>query len=111
VNLLDNAIKYTPKRGLIELSVYEKDGKAILIVSNSGSRIADDAFPFIFDRFYRSDSHRSVRESGAGLGLSIVRSICSAHGGTVTATNESPGGCTFTVRLPSAPPKRIFRVD
>jgi heavy metal sensor kinase len=111
VNLLDNAIKYSPKRGVIELSVYEEDGKATLTVSNTGSRIADDAFPFIFDRFYRSGSHRAVRESGAGLGLSIVRSICSAHGGTVTATNESSGGCSFTVLLPSSPPRRASRID
>ncbi len=103
VNLLDNAVKYSPSLGKIELSVLEQDGCAVFMVTNTGSKISDEAFPYIFDRFYRSRSHRFSRESGAGLGLSIVRSICSAHGGTITATNEAAGGCSFTVRLPSVP--------
>ncbi|MEJ0000856.1 MAG: ATP-binding protein [Verrucomicrobiota bacterium] len=109
VNLLDNAIKYSPRRGRIELSVCEREGSAALTVSNTGSRISDEAFPYIFDRFYRSRSHRFDRESGAGLGLSIVRSICTAHGGTVTATNESAGGCSFTRAAAERPrPERIL---
>lgn len=100
VNLLDNAIKYTPSRGRIELALSERGGFASFTVTNTGAKISDEALPFLFDRFYRAGSHRSDRESGAGLGLSIVHSICSAHGGSVTATNEPQGCCSFTVRLP-----------
>jgi heavy metal sensor kinase len=106
VNLLDNAIKYSPSRGRIELSMCDKEGNATFTVTNIGTKISDEAFPYLFDRFYRSQSSRFDRDSGAGLGLSIVRSICSAHGGTVTATNESGGGCSFTVRIPSVRAKK-----
>jgi heavy metal sensor kinase len=100
VNLLDNAIKYTPRGGRIELSVKDEAGQAVFAVTNSDSQIADESFPFLFERFYRSHRHRFDPDSGAGLGLSIVRSICSAHGGTVEATNLSTNSCSFTVRIP-----------
>ena len=100
VNLLDNAIKYTPQGGRIELALSKKDDDALFTVINTGARISEDALPFLFDRFYRARTHRTDRESGAGLGLSIVQSICTAHGGSVSASNEPPGCCCFTVRLP-----------
>lgn len=100
VNLLDNAIKYSPQRGRIDLSLEIQGENVIFTVTNARTKITDEEFPYIFDRFYRSQSHRFDRDKGAGLGLSIVRSICTAHGGIVTATNKSDGSCSFTVQLP-----------
>lgn len=100
VNLLDNAIKYTPRGGRIELAVKDEAGHAVFTVTNSGAQIDDESFPYLFERFYRSHRHRFDPDSGAGLGLSIVRSVCAAHGGVVEAANLSTGSCSFTVRLP-----------
>lgn len=104
VNLLNNAIKYTPPEGEITARVYAKEDKAILEVSDTGIGIAEESLPYIFDRFYRTDKARSRDDGGAGLGLSIVRSICIAHDGTVTARSEESKGSVFTVKLPLAKP-------
>jgi heavy metal sensor kinase len=103
VNLLDNAIKYTPEKGRISLAVRARNGSALLEVADTGSGVPEDALPHLFERFYRADEVRSRDIGGAGLGLSIVHSICTAHGGSVTATNTPPRGCRFTVELPLAP--------
>lgn len=100
VNLLDNAVKYTPEGGKVQLIVSAENGSALLQVSDNGPGVPEAALPHIFERFYRADEARSRTIDGAGLGLSIVRSICLAHGGTVTASNHQPSGCCFTVRLP-----------
>lgn len=100
VNLLDNAIKYSPGGGEIALSTRSIDGQAVLEVADRGPGIPEEALPQIFDRFFRVDSVRTHTISGAGLGLSIVRSICLAHGGSVEAVNRAVGGCRITVRLP-----------
>ncbi len=100
VNLLDNAIKYTPPEGHVIVSVGVRDGLAFLEVNDSGSGIPDSAIPYIFERFYRADEVHSREVDGAGLGLSIVHSICTAHGGSVSVRNTEPSGCCFTVLLP-----------
>ncbi len=100
VNLLDNAIKYSPVGGEIALSTHSTDGQAVLEVADRGPGIPEEALPQVFDRFFRVDSVRTHTVSGAGLGLSIVRSICLAHGGTVEAVNRTGSGCRITVRLP-----------
>ena len=102
VNLLDNAIKYTPANGKIALDVRAAKGHAYLEVSDTGIGVPSEDLRRIFDRFYRVDQVRSRATEGTGLGLSIVWSICSAHGGTVHADNLPEGGCRFTVRLPLA---------
>lgn len=102
VNLLDNAIKYTPAQGAIHLSVATRDGSAFLNVSDTGPGIPEAALSRVFDRFYRADEVRSREVEGTGLGLSIVRSVCAAHGGTITVENQKSGGCCFTVQLPLA---------
>ena len=102
VNLLDNAIKYTPAKGKIALDVRAAKGDAYLEVRDTGIGVPSEDLRRIFDRFYRVDQVRSRAIEGAGLGLSIVWSICSAHGGTVYAANLPDGGCRFTVRLPLA---------
>jgi signal transduction histidine kinase len=100
VNLLDNAIKYTPDEGAISLKVRASHKKLILEVTDNGIGIADKDLPHIFERFYRTDKARSRDMGGAGLGLSIVRSICLAHDGDIHAEQVSPHGTRFIVELP-----------
>jgi len=98
VNLLDNAIKYTPEGGDISIKTFLAEKKAILEITDNGIGIPSDALPHVFKRFYRADEVRAPEISGgAGLGLSIVRSICQAHGGNVEI--ESIYGCGTTCRV------------
>jgi heavy metal sensor kinase len=104
VNLLDNAIKYTPSGGKIEVRAGKRSGKAWLEVSDDGIGIPAASLPHIFERFYRVDKARSRELGGAGLGLSIVKSIVAAHNGQVTADSTEGRGTRFTVELPLALP-------
>jgi heavy metal sensor kinase len=99
VNLLDNAFKYTPANGQVDLSVRAEDGHAVLEVSDSGIGIEDQHLPHIFERFYRADKMRSRAQGGTGLGLAIVRSICLAHHGEVRVQSSLSKGSRFSVRL------------
>jgi len=100
VNLLDNAIKYTLPGGAVALTVGAKDDKAILEVADTGIGIPPEALPRIFERFFRVDQARSREQGGAGLGLSIVKSICAAHHGCVEAVSTPGQGSRFRVELP-----------
>ena len=100
VNLLDNAIKYTPAKGAIHLRVLAVNGHAVLEVQDNGPGIPPDALPHVFERFYRVDKSRSADSESAGLGLSIVKSICTAHGAEVEAQSAVGSGSCFRVRLP-----------
>jgi len=102
VNLLDNAIKYTPEHGHVRLRVKSSNGTALLEVADSGPGVPPEALPHLFQRFYRADEVRSGESRGAGLGLSIVYSICTAHGGSVRIENIQPVGCQVTVGLPKS---------
>jgi heavy metal sensor kinase len=106
VNLLDNAIKYTPPGGSIQLNVRTRDRKALLEVEDTGIGIPTTALPHVFDRFYRVDQARSREIGGAGLGLAIVKSICAAHGGQVEVESAEGRGSRFKVELPLAQPGR-----
>jgi two-component system OmpR family sensor kinase len=100
VNLLDNAIKYSQAGGRIEVTIGRRDGHAVLEVSDNGLGIPAEALPHVFDRFFRVDKARSREMGGAGLGLSIVRSICTAHHGRVHVQSKEGTGTRFTVELP-----------
>jgi signal transduction histidine kinase len=100
VNLLDNAIKYTPGNGLIQLRVHGVNGHAVLEVEDNGIGIPREALPHIFERFYRVDQMRTGDSESAGLGLSIVKSICSAHGADVEASSVPSRGSCFRIKLP-----------
>jgi heavy metal sensor kinase len=100
VNLLDNAIKYTPEGGNISISIARRDDHAVLEVADRGLGISADDLPHVFERFYRADKARSRQMGGTGLGLSIVRSICQAHGGRVTVNSAEGRGSLFRVELP-----------
>lgn len=99
-NLLDNAIKYTPSEGRIEVTVTEQSGMIAVAVNDTGIGIDADHLPRVFDRFYRVDKSRSREAGGTGLGLSIVQSIVSAHSGCVEIFSTPSEGTTCTVLLP-----------
>jgi len=100
VNLVDNAIKYTPEGGSISVSNFGMDGKAVLEVADSGIGVPPEAAAHIFDRFYRVDKARSRQLGGTGLGLAIVKSICIAYGGTIAIRYPDGPGVVFRVELP-----------
>jgi two-component system phosphate regulon sensor histidine kinase PhoR len=104
-NLLDNAVKYTPEKGVITVSATLADDKAIvpavdLVVSDTGMGIPEADRPRVFERFYRVDKARSRELGGTGLGLAIVRHIVEGHGGQVWVEANQPQGSRFVVRLP-----------
>ncbi len=101
VILLDNAIKYTPPDKQILLSAKQRDGVFQILVQDQGIGIQEKDVPFLFDRFYRSDSARSRENVGGyGLGLAIAKKIVEQHHGSITAKKNSSEGSTFIVRLP-----------
>ncbi len=100
-NLLDNALRYTPDGGTIDVRCGEDDDDAWFSVADSGPGIAADDLPHLFEPLYRGDPSRSRETGGAGLGLTIAHRILVAHGGTLTAANGASGGAQFTGRVPS----------
>jgi heavy metal sensor kinase len=102
VNLLDNAIKYTPSGGRVRLRVRPEGEFALLEVVDDGVGIPPEALPHVFKRFFRVDVSRSREQGGAGLGLAIVKSICTAHGADVQVRSTPGGGSVFSVRQPLA---------
>jgi signal transduction histidine kinase len=98
LNLLDNAFKYTPEAGSVNVFVNKEGGFAKITVSDNGMGVSSFDLPHIFDRFYRADKSRS--SSGFGLGLSISKSIVDAHGGKIVVGSKSGGGTSFFVFLP-----------
>jgi signal transduction histidine kinase len=99
-NLIDNAIKYTQEGGTVEVKVQREAGKAVLEVLDNGVGIPMTAIAHVFERFYRVDKARSRASGGAGLGLSIVKAICTAHAGEISVSSEEGRGSCFRVELP-----------
>jgi len=106
VNLLDNAIRFTTTGGSVTVRVAGGAEGSLLQVVDTGSGIPEAALPRVFDRFYRVDEARSRENGGAGLGLSIVQAICTAHGARIEAESRPGEGSCFTVRFP---PLRLAR--
>jgi heavy metal sensor kinase len=102
MNLLDNAIRYTPTGGQITIEATYQEGQVIIQVCDTGPGIAPEHLPRLFDRFYRVDSGRNRTQGGSGLGLAIAQSIAQAHGGSISVESSVGTGSTFTVRLPAA---------
>ena len=102
LNLVTNAIKYTPAGGTVGLTLSDVDGVVTLVVSDTGVGIAPGDLPHIFDRFWRADPARSRtgERAGTGLGLAITKWIAEAHGGTITVQSRPGRGTIFTVHLP-----------
>jgi heavy metal sensor kinase len=103
LNLVENAVKYTPPGGKVELSLATGDGMASLSVSDTGIGVDPADAERIFEPFVRLDAARSRDTGGAGLGLAIARSIVAAHRGTLTLDSRPGSGSRFTIRLPLAP--------
>jgi heavy metal sensor kinase len=103
-NLIDNAIKYTPEGGSVEVKVQNQGANAVLEVTDNGVGIPTTAITHVFERFYRVDKARSRASGGAGLGLSIVKAICTAHGGEIALSSEEGRGSSFRVELPLSAP-------
>jgi two-component system phosphate regulon sensor histidine kinase PhoR len=101
-NLVDNAVKYTPPGGRVELGVEVGGAEVRLVVEDTGPGVPPEHLPRIFERFYRADPSRSREEGGTGLGLAIAKHIALAHGGRVEACNRPEGGARFAVVLPAA---------
>jgi len=104
-NLVSNALRFTPPSGTIVLAAEAKDQAVLLKVSDTGSGIAPDDLPFVFDRFYRVDKSRqrmSEDSASSGLGLAIAKAIVEAHGGELNVASTLGQGTTFTIRFSTA---------
>ena len=101
VNLLDNAIKYSPDKSTVHIDARIREGEIQIRFTDRGMGIAKKHLPRLFERFYRVDKARSRKLGGTGLGLAIVKHIASAHGGTVTVESELGKGSIFTLYLPA----------
>ncbi|HEX2469825.1 MAG TPA: HAMP domain-containing sensor histidine kinase [Candidatus Limnocylindrales bacterium] len=102
-NLVGNAVKFTPRGGVVSVSVEPTDDGARVDVADTGVGIEPQELPHIFERFYRGSRANEARGSGSGLGLAIVRSIVDMHGGTVTVESGPRSGSRFSVHLPRDP--------
>ena len=111
VNLLDNAIKYTQPGGQVKTFAFVEGGCGILEVADNGIGIPEESQLHVFERFYRADKARSRGSGGAGLGLSIVKAICSAHSGSVSLTSRDGAGTTLRVALPLNSPIHAKGMD
>jgi two-component system OmpR family sensor kinase len=101
LNLLDNAIKYTPEGGHVAITVENRGEERKLEIRDTGIGIAPEALPHIFERFFRADPSRSSSHEGTGLGLSLVQWIVQQHGGRIEARSEPGKGSCFTIWLPA----------
>lgn len=100
-NLLSNAVKFTPRRGRVQVHLQRINSHVEIVVTDTGSGIAPDLLPFVFERFRQGDNTSTRTYSGLGLGLTLVKHLVELHGGTVTADSLGVGqGATFTVKLP-----------
>jgi signal transduction histidine kinase len=101
-NLLDNAIRHTPRAGEVHVELRAIPGFVRFEVRDSGSGIAPEDLPRVFERFYRSDAARSRDRGGSGLGLAIARSIVKSHGGQIGVTSSMSEGALFWFEIPEA---------
>ena len=104
INLLGNALRYTPKGGTVTVAAGRADGWVTFDVADTGIGIASEDLPHVFERFYRVDKARSRALGGAGIGLTIAKALVEAHGGRIWAASPGPGqGATFSFSLPLPP--------
>lgn len=100
-NLIDNAIRYSPEHSAVGVGLRERDGFALISVTDQGPGISAEEQERVFERFYRVDSARSRQTGGTGLGLSIVKHVLANHGGEVLLWSQEGQGSTFTLRIPT----------
>ncbi|NJL95228.1 MAG: cell wall metabolism sensor histidine kinase WalK [Anaerolineae bacterium] len=102
-NLLSNAIKYTPEGGNVTLGASQRQGRAIITISDTGYGIPADALPHLFEKFFRVKRPEHMAEKGTGLGLAIVKGIVEQHGGEIRVESTLGAGTSFSVLLPLEP--------
>jgi len=108
-NLLNNAIKFTPRGGKVSVELVRADGETVLVVRDTGPGIPPDFLPHVFDRFAQADDSVTRAHGGLGLGLAIVRHIIERHEGSISVANGPPGtGAIFTARLPALAAKGVI---
>ncbi|MEG1895970.1 MAG: ATP-binding protein, partial [Oscillospiraceae bacterium] len=99
INIVDNAIKYTPLGSSITISVFKKDGKVMTQIADNGTGLSDEAKPHIFEMFYTANTKVADSRRGMGLGLALCKSIITAHGGEISVTDNKPNGSIFSFSL------------
>lgn len=100
INIIDNAIKYTPEGGKVKVSLYSESKYVVIKIQDNGVGIPKESLPYIFDRFYRVDKARARRTGGTGLGLSIAHQIVSFHQGVIEVESEVNKGSAFYIKIP-----------
>lgn len=100
MNLISNAVKYTPDGGEIRITISETEDSAVFSIEDNGTGIPEEEVPHIFERFYRADKSRNRMTGGSGIGLAIVKSIVTAHGGSVDVQSRLGKGSCFMITLP-----------
>ena len=105
-NLADNAVKFTPENGRIDVALYIHDQQAVFSIKNTGKGIPLSDHDLIFDRFYKVDKSRGLDAKSFGIGLYIVKSIIDLHHGTISVSSNENEYTRFTVRLPLEPPHK-----
>lgn len=101
INIVDNAIKYTPVGSEIRINAKNQDGMVVVSIADNGEGISDEMKPRVFDMFYTGNNKIADSRRSLGLGLSLCRSIIAAHGGELVLTDNEPHGCVFTFTLPT----------
>lgn len=101
INLISNALKFTDSEGRVNVALNKDSNKAILEIIDTGIGINEEDIPFVFERFYRSDKSRSRDTGGAGIGLTITKTLVEAHGGKISVASEKEKGSRFTVVFPN----------
>jgi two-component system sensor histidine kinase BaeS len=100
INLLGNAIEYTPENGNVDVTIYEDDDKVVTVVQDTGIGIPKEDLPHVFERLYRTSQARTRTNGGSGLGLSIVKGLVNLHHGKIWAESEEGKGSRFIFHLP-----------
>ena len=103
VNLVDNAIKFNKRGGVVRIAGGVLEGRPQIVVSDNGVGIPEDALEHVFHRFFRADKARSSELGGTGLGLAIVKHLMRLHDGQVSVSSQSGRGATFTLEFPPQP--------
>ena len=110
VNLLGNAVKFTPRGGWVEIRLEERGGEVRIQVLDGGEGIEPELLPHVFDFFWQADASTTRRQGGLGLGLAIVRQLVELHGGAISAASPGKGGgATFTISLPLVQPQQATK--
>lgn len=108
INLLDNALRYTPSGGAVTIRLQAIGHDVAVAVEDTGHGIEPENIPHLFERFYRTDWARAKDSAGTGLGLPIVKEIMDAHGGSISVTSEVNKGSVFTLRLPALAQQKVL---